>query len=68
MKPAVPTLTDLQHNTLRQLVQGVSQTEIARQEGVSKQAVSRRVQRIARKLGARNTAEAIVIAVRAGLV
>ena len=64
----LPRLTDLQHKTLRSLVNGASMTEIARQEGVTKSAIHRRIQRIGMKLDATSTVEAVAIASRMGLV
>lgn len=51
LKSAIPKLTPLQHRTLKKIfVLNMSQAEIAREEGVSEQAISDRVSRIYNQL------------------
>ncbi len=66
--PPAITLTDRQQETLRLLVDGLSNMEIARQLDVSPHTARYHVSAILAKLGATNRAEAVSIALKYGLV
>lgn len=61
-----PTASELM--ALRLVAEGQLQVEIARREGVGTSAINRRLMNVRRKFGARTLEQAMVIAVRRGLV
>lgn len=70
MSVAIPagTLTEAELVVYRHLCAGLSIREIARRLYVSESGVSMRILRGARRLGARNTAQAVHIATARGLL
>jgi len=69
-EPPAPviTLTDRQQETLRLLVAGLSNIEIARDLGVSPHTARYHVSALLARLGATNRAEAVAIALKHGLI
>lgn len=63
-----PRLTEDETTVLMLLARGCTTDAVARAMGVSERTVRRRVESAAAELGTRNTTQAIVTAVRAGLV
>ena len=53
---------------LRLVAQGFTQEEIGRQVHVSREAVNKAMQRIMRRLGARNCTHAVLLACQAGIL
>jgi len=64
----VPTLTKRERDVLTRLVEGLSNKEIAQVLGISEHTAKFHVNAILDKLGAQTRTEAVVLAVRAGLV
>lgn len=63
-----PQLTPREHDVLELLVEGASNKEIARRLGISASTVKFHVRSIADKLGADGRAEAVVHALRRGII
>lgn len=67
--PAVPeTLTERELDVLRLLARGLANKEIGRALGISEDTVKTHVSRVLAKLGARSRTQAVLNAMRAGLV
>jgi DNA-binding NarL/FixJ family response regulator len=65
---AVRPLTQLETETLADLALGRTQCSLARQYGVSRDTIKSRIRSITVKLGAQNTAHAVYIASRQGII
>lgn len=61
-------LTDSQVETIRMLSEGISQEEIAKLEGVSRDAVKKRVERIRIRLNVKNTTEIVAYSIRNSII
>jgi DNA-binding NarL/FixJ family response regulator len=70
LKPATDeaTLNDREINVLNRLAEGASHKEIGRELGLAEVTIKLHTQRIVRKLGVKNRAAAIAMAVRDGLI
>ncbi len=63
-----PTLPEYEAMILRLVAQGLTQEEIGRQVHVSREAVNKAMQRIMRRLGARNCTHAVLLGCQAGIL
>lgn len=61
-------LTTSERSALQGLAEGLSQDEIALRDGVTRDAVKKRIERARKTLGAANTTQAVAIAVMKGLI
>lgn len=61
-------LNDLEIQTLQDLASGYSQDEIAARHAISREAVKKRLERVRKKMGARNATHAVAIAISAHLI
>jgi two-component system, NarL family, response regulator LiaR len=66
--PAVETLTERESEVMRLLATGLANKEIGRSLGISEDTVKTHVSRILAKLGARSRTQAVLQAMRMGLV
>ncbi|WP_411102485.1 response regulator transcription factor [Streptomyces sp. cmx-4-9] len=66
--PARPVLTALELETLQLITAGRTYADIGRRRGTSGEAAKQAMHRVMRKLGAGNSAEAVLLACRAGIL
>ena len=68
VNPSIPSLTDRQRKVLESVTRGLSNPEIAKQFGISIDAVKQHLNAVFLKLGAANRSEAVAIALRRQLL